>query len=188
MVVALIALFASLSGVAWAANTVGSSDVIDNSLQSVDLKDNAAVKSADVVNDSVVGGGLAAADLKPGSVGTSEVVNDSLTGADVSESSLGQVPSASNANTLDGVDSTGFLSTNGGSVNNQLDVLGDLVVSGGTLTVDNGSYIKLPTISGSAPASGQCDEAGEAGRVIVRTDGATPTSLYICTATGWVGK
>jgi hypothetical protein len=114
MVVALIALFASLSGIAWAANTVGSGDVIDNSLQSVDLKDNAAVKSADVVNDTVVGGGLAAADLKsgsvgtsevaadslgagdlaPGSVGSSEVANDSLTGADVSEATLGEVPSA----------------------------------------------------------------------------------------------
>jgi hypothetical protein len=72
------------------------------------------VKSADVVNDTVVGGGLAATDLKPGSVGTSEVaadslgagdlapgsvgssevVNDSLTGADVSEATLGEVPSA----------------------------------------------------------------------------------------------
>jgi hypothetical protein len=105
MVVALISLFVSLSGVAWAANTVDSSDVVDNSLLSRDLKDNEAVKTADVVNDTTTGGGLTAPDLRAGSVGTSEVVNDSLTGADIAESTLGIVP---NANQLDGKDSTAF--------------------------------------------------------------------------------
>jgi hypothetical protein len=105
MVVALISLFVSLSGVAWAANTVGSGDVIDNSLLSQDLKDNAAVKTADVVNDTTTGGGLTAPDLRAGSVGTSEVVNDSLTGADIVELTLGKVP---NADKLDSLDSTQF--------------------------------------------------------------------------------
>jgi hypothetical protein len=50
-----------------------------------------------------------------------------------------------------------------------------------------GGYIKFATINGSAPSSSDCDSAGEAGKTIVRTDGAT--NLYICTgATGWVGK
>jgi hypothetical protein len=80
MVVALISLFVALSGVAYAANTVGSSDVIDNSLLSQDLKDGSAVKSADVVNDT-------------------------LTGTDVAESTLGKVP---NADKLDGLDSSAF--------------------------------------------------------------------------------
>jgi hypothetical protein len=39
-------------------------------------------------------GGLQAADLRPGSVGSSEAANNSLAGADINESSLGQVPSA----------------------------------------------------------------------------------------------
>src|SRR5947208_16412287 len=39
-------------------------------------------------------GGLAAVDLRPGSVGSSEAANNSLTGTDIDESSLGQVPSA----------------------------------------------------------------------------------------------
>ena len=72
------------------------------------------------------GGGLAAADLKPGSVGTSEVTADSLgtgdlapssvgtsevaanslNGGDINESGLGIVP---NADTLDGLDSTSFV-------------------------------------------------------------------------------
>jgi hypothetical protein len=37
----------------------------------------------------------------------------------------------------------------------------------------------------SPPAD--CNEAAEAGRMVVRTDG--PVNLYICTgAAGWVGK
>jgi hypothetical protein len=191
-IIGYVALFFALStGSAVAlsgSNTVFTDDITDNQ-----------VYSADVRNDTLSGGGLAAADLKPGSVGTSEVVNNSLTGADVSEPSLGQVPSASNADTLDGVDSTGFLSTAGGQVVGDLGVDGTvsiggpvngggLVVTGsGGISVGNG-YIQFDAISGSAPDSSDCDEAGEAGRVIVRSDGATPTTLYICTAIGWVGK
>jgi hypothetical protein len=49
-----------------------------------------------------------------------------------------------------------------------------------------GNYIQFPTITG-APPTDACDEASEAGRVVVRTDG--PTNLYVCTGTtGWVGK
>ena len=80
MVVALIALFVALGGVAYAANTVGSSDVIDESLLSQDLKDGQGVTGDDVAADS-------------------------LTGADVAESTLGKVPSSDK---LDGLDSTAF--------------------------------------------------------------------------------
>lgn len=80
MVVALISLFVALGGVAYAANTVGSADVIDNSLLSQDLHDGGGVKGVDVATDS-------------------------LTGADIAESTLGKVP---NANNLDGKDSSQF--------------------------------------------------------------------------------
>jgi hypothetical protein len=53
-------------------------------------------------------GGLVAADLRPSSVGTSEVALNSLSGTDVNESGLGIVP---NANQLDGIDSSGFLTS-----------------------------------------------------------------------------
>jgi hypothetical protein len=81
MVVALISLFVTLGGVAWAANTVGSGDVIDNSLLSQDLNNGGGVKGADVASDS-------------------------LTGLDIAESTLGKVP---NADKLDGIDSSGFV-------------------------------------------------------------------------------
>jgi len=98
MVIALIALFVSLGGTAAAlsgSNTVFSDDIVDNQ-----------VFSADVRNDTLAGGGLGAADLKPSSVGTSEVAANSLNGGDINESGLGTVP---NANQLDGIDSTAFL-------------------------------------------------------------------------------
>jgi hypothetical protein len=90
-----LALFLVLTGgVAYAANTIGSSDIIDESILSQDVKNGEVktadigtnqVRSADVRNDSLAGGGL--------------------TGADINESGLGIVP---NADQLDGTDSTGF--------------------------------------------------------------------------------
>jgi hypothetical protein len=47
-------------------------------------------------------------------------------------------------------------------------------------------YLTLKTITG-APPSADCNEATEAGRVVVRTDGTV--NLYVCRGTGgWIGK
>jgi hypothetical protein len=48
-VMATIAVFIALGGVTWAAATITSSDVKDNALKSVDLKDGKGVTAADVV-------------------------------------------------------------------------------------------------------------------------------------------
>ncbi len=80
-----------------AANAVNGSDILDNQVSTLDVR-----------NDSLSGGGLAAADLRPSSVGSSEVAADSLDGGNINESSLGIVP---DANQLDGIDSSGFLSS-----------------------------------------------------------------------------
>jgi hypothetical protein len=85
-VVAYVALFVALGGTAYAAGTIGSADVIDNSLVSADLRDGAAVRSADVVDDTS-GAGLKGVDIAP----------DTLTGADIAESTLGTVPQAGQA-------------------------------------------------------------------------------------------
>jgi hypothetical protein len=114
-VIATLSLFLVLSGGTAVAltgsNTVFSDDIVDNQ-----------VKSADVRNDTLTGGGLRAADLAPGSVAGSEAKNDSLTGSDVKESSLGRVPQAGNAGTLDGLDSTHFgVGIMGGVMKNRTD-------------------------------------------------------------------
>jgi hypothetical protein len=233
-VVGYIALFFALStGSAFAlsgSNTVFSDDIVDDQ-----------VRTADVRDDTLAGGGLSAADLRPGSVGTSEVAadslgagdlaagsvgssevaNDSLTGSDIVEASLGSVGSANFAGDsalLDGFDSSEFLSTSsGGTVNGSVTLntaagadleLGEATLfrnsgTNETFTMNNpgagdlnlfvggqitaSGYINFPTISGAAPPSTDCDDASEAGRAVVRIDGAT--NLYVCRgAAGWIGK
>ena len=73
-----LALLVALSGTAWAAASIGSSQVIDNSLRSVDLKDDAAVKSADVVDDTQPNGGLRSTDLAADEVRAEDIAEDAV--------------------------------------------------------------------------------------------------------------
>jgi len=58
-----LALFLVLTGgIAYAANTIGSTDIINNEVYGADVRD-----------DSLAGGGLGHVDLKAGSVRSSEV-------------------------------------------------------------------------------------------------------------------
>jgi catabolite regulation protein CreA len=101
-VLGLIAIFIALGGTAYAANTVGSSDIIDDSILSADIKtnnvrsddiqgnavsssklDSGAVQSIDVRDDT-----LAAIDLAPDSVGSSEIAQDAVGGGEVASDSL----------------------------------------------------------------------------------------------------
>jgi hypothetical protein len=139
MVIALIALFVSLGGSAVAlsgSNTVFTDDITDNE-----------VRTADVRNDTLAGGGLGATDLKPSSVGTSEVALNSLTGADVNESGLGIVP---NANQLDGLDSSAF--ARGAISNARASALGD---TAGTTVITAAGYghIELNCSPGASTVS-----------------------------------
>ncbi len=114
-----IALVFALSGTAYAAATIGSADVIDNSLKSVDIKNDGAqdggLRSEDIAGDALVAADLAsnsvgAAELNPSAfaigdiastasgfgipgdaIQSSEVSDDTLTGADVAESTLTQL-------------------------------------------------------------------------------------------------
>jgi hypothetical protein len=87
-----LALFVALgTGGAYAANTIGSSDVIDNSLVSADVK-NGTLTADDVANET-----LGTARIKNGSVLGDDVHDNSLSGNDIVESTLGQVPSAVSA-------------------------------------------------------------------------------------------
>ena len=85
---ALVAIFIASSGTAYAthpggANTINSADVINDSLTTLDLKDDAGVISEDVRDDTQSFGGLRAEDLDAGSVGSSEVSDGSLLAIDV---------------------------------------------------------------------------------------------------------
>ena len=71
LVIACLALFVAFGGVGYAAATIGSAAIVDNSIKSKDVRNN---------------------DLRGKDVRT-----NTLKGADVDESSLGKVPSAANA-------------------------------------------------------------------------------------------
>ena len=61
--VAYLALVLASSGVAYAAATIGSAEVINNSLRSVDMADGLAVGGIDVINDSLTGADIKEATL-----------------------------------------------------------------------------------------------------------------------------
>ena len=71
LIVALVALFISIGGVGYAAATIGSAQIKNNSIRGKDIR-----------NSTITG---------------KDVKNNSLSGADILESKLGKVPSASSA-------------------------------------------------------------------------------------------
>jgi hypothetical protein len=77
-VIGYLALFVALSGTAWTAANIGSKDVINNSLRSVDLKNDAGVRSVDVVDDTAPNGGLQASDLAADAVMAQELSADAV--------------------------------------------------------------------------------------------------------------
>jgi hypothetical protein len=92
MVVALIALFVAMGGVGYAAATIGSAQIKNNSIRGKDIR-NSSVTGKDVKNS-----GLTGKDVKNSSLSGGDVKNNSLTGNDLNESTLGTVPSANSAN------------------------------------------------------------------------------------------
>jgi hypothetical protein len=93
-------------GVAYAANTVFSSDIVNDQ-----------VFSADVRNDDLPGGGLSAVDLRSGSVGTAEAVG--LRSVDIANTGFNGSDDV-NANLLDGIDATWLVHGQGSLLSNRL--------------------------------------------------------------------
>jgi hypothetical protein len=83
-VMATVAVFIALGGGAYAITTAPKDSVVSRSIK------DGRVKTADVADNAVNG---------------TKVANDSLSGADINESSLANVPSATNANHATGADS-----------------------------------------------------------------------------------
>ena len=106
-VVASLALFMALSGTAYAVATITGADVVDESLTGADVKGKAATATSPEVAGTLTGYDLKdlsvwGRDIADNVISGKKVTDNALTGDDVLESSLGQVPSASSA------DSSGF--------------------------------------------------------------------------------
>jgi hypothetical protein len=109
MIVALIALFVSLSGVSYGVVTgfIDSREIKNNEIRSIDVRNN-QLRSIDIRNNEVRG-----RDIRNSTIQSQDVAINAITGDDVKEDTLQQVPSAlladtatkaDSATTADGVD------------------------------------------------------------------------------------
>ena len=80
------------TGTAYAANTIGSGDIIDGSIRSVDIR-NDAIKSVDILNSTLTSADvldetLTDADLASGSVGQLEIQTDGVAATEIQDNSI----------------------------------------------------------------------------------------------------
>ncbi len=136
-----MALFLALTGgVAYAADTVFSSDIVDNEVFSADVRDDTlaggGLGAVDLQSNSVRGaeildGSVSGTDILNSSVASTDVTDNSLTGNDINEGTLGIVP---NANTLDGLDSARFKNTSNQGIGACNNIVNPTVCSSATLS------------------------------------------------------
>jgi hypothetical protein len=159
LVISLIALFISLSGVSYGVATgfIDSREIKNNQVRSTDLRNN-DVRTRDLRNNEVRG-----IDIRNSTVRGTDVGLNSLTGDDINESRLGKVPSAAAADTA----------TTAGSAQNVRAIAPTSLASGGTpvtlathgpLTIalrciaDMGGFAAIVTVSSSADNSSALGE------------------------------
>jgi hypothetical protein len=95
LVVSCIALFVSLSGVSYGVATgfIDSREIKNNSVASGDVRNN-TLRTFDIRNNEVRG-----FDIRNSTIQGRDIAFNTLTGADINESSLGKLPSATQADT-----------------------------------------------------------------------------------------
>jgi hypothetical protein len=108
MIIALIALFVSLSGVSYGVATgfIDSREIKNNEVRSLDIRNN-QVRSIDLRNNEVRG-----RDIRNSTVQSRDIAINGVTGEDVKEDTLQKVPSAllaDNANTANSANSVSTL-------------------------------------------------------------------------------
>lgn len=110
MVIALIALFVSLSGVSYGVATgfIDSREIKDNEVRTRDLRNN-DVRTRDLRNNEVRG-----IDIRNSTVQGRDIGLNTVTGEDVNESTLGKVPSAGTADSAGTATTAGSADSVGG--------------------------------------------------------------------------
>ena len=87
IMVTLLAIGALTGGVAYAANTIGSADIINGQVKTADIGNN-QVQSADVRDDTFGNGGLGSADIANNTVASGDIENGGLGGVDIADGDL----------------------------------------------------------------------------------------------------
>ena len=147
MAVALLALFVALGGSSYAALRIGTKQIRNNSVRSVDIK-NRTIRGKDIHRRTVRGGNVARRTLSGGNL-----VRNRVTGTEVRESSLGTVPRASNSSALQGLGPGAFVPA------------GRFVTTGSAKKLSDGRTATLFR-SGPFTVTGTCVDGGGAGRQV----------------------
>jgi hypothetical protein len=107
LVISMIALFVSLSGVSYGVATgfIDSREIKNNEIRSIDVRNN-QVRSIDLRNNEVRG-----IDIRNSTVQGRDIALNTVTGEDLNESTLGKVPSATAADTATSATTAGGVST-----------------------------------------------------------------------------
>jgi hypothetical protein len=166
MVIALVALFVSLSGVSYGVATgfIDSREIKNNEVRSIDIRNN-QVRTRDLRNNEVRG-----IDIRNSTVQGRDIALNTVTGDDINETTLGKVPSAAAADTATSATSA----TTAGSVST-LKIIPPTTVAQGAQPVTLATH-------GPLTLSGEC-AAGAIPRLSVSTtendSAATGTSTPI---------
>jgi len=157
-----LALFVAVAGgTAYAANTIGSSDVINESLRSEDIK-NGEVKTSDLANNAVdtnkiLDGGVKAADLGANSVVTTKIGPGEVKNSDLGDNSITSDKIAQGAVTSDDVQNNALTGTD--IDESTLDVgaaaLPTAVAGQGACSADDGSDTTCATATVKLPRPGR---------------------------------
>lgn len=138
MIVALIALFVSLSGVSYGVATgfIDSREIKNNEVRSLDIRNN-QVRSLDLRNNEVRG-----IDIRNSTVQGGDIALNTVTGEDVKEDTLAKVPSAASADSAATAGSATSADSVGGASLRQIAYSGEVgsefvkVLSLGGLTLE----------------------------------------------------
>ena len=152
MVIALIALFVSLSGVSYGVATgfIDSREIKNNEVRSIDIRNN-QVRTRDLRNNDIRG-----IDIRNSTVQSRDIALNAVTGDDVKEDTLQKVPSAMLADTATSATSA----TTAGSVNT-------LRLIGLRTVAEDSAPVTLAT-HGPFTVKGEC-ASGTVARLLVST-------------------
>ena len=162
MVVAMIALFVSLSGVSYGVATgfIDSREIKNNQVRSIDIRNN-EVRTRDLRNNQVRG-----IDIRNSSVQGRDIALNTVNGNDVNESTLGKVPSAGSADTAGSAGSAGSANSVAGLTLRKIAYAAQI----------NSNPVEILDVGGLRLVA-ECDNAGTPALVVTATPGAPNAEL-----------
>jgi hypothetical protein len=161
LIIAVIALFISLSGVSYGVATgfIDSREIKNNEVRSLDIRNN-EVRTIDIRNNQVRG-----IDIRNSTVQGRDIALNTLTGDDVREDTLGKVPSAASADNATSAGSATTAGSVGGLALHKIAYAAD-TTSPGFTEILNAGGLRLEA---------DCDSGGTP-FLIVRATPAVPNS------------